>query len=219
MQATTQTAPVTAPAAPAPVAVTITDAAGKAQTIAVPKTQAEVAALVDRRSELSDQLSSVSDRRRALSEEIRSAPEGASRTGLEGRLKVLDQRILQLESDLASTGLAISSAPSDLVSISENANVNSGGDDFEGGFAVGSFTAFAAIMVFLGFRKWRARRRGPVARREIVAESDPRMERLERGMEAIAVEVERISEGQRFVTRLMSESRTPEKAQLESSRS
>jgi hypothetical protein len=31
------------------------------------------------------------------------------------------------------------------------------------------------------------------------------MERLEQGVEAIAIEVERISEGQRFVTKLLSE--------------
>jgi hypothetical protein len=219
MQATTQTEPATAPAAPAPVSVTITDAAGKAQTLAIPKTQAEVTALLNRRSELGDQLSSVSDRRRALSEEIRNAPEGASRTGLEERLKVLDQRILQLESDLSSTGLALSSAPSEVIAFSESANINrGGGDDFDEGVMAGGFSVFAATLVVWGFRKWRARRRGPVARREISVESDPRMERLERGMEAIAVEVERISEGQRFVTRLMSESRTPEAAQLEKSR-
>jgi hypothetical protein len=32
-----------------------------------------------------------------------------------------------------------------------------------------------------------------------------RLERLEQGVDAIAIEVERISEGQRFVTRLLSE--------------
>jgi hypothetical protein len=39
------------------------------------------------------------------------------------------------------------------------------------------------------------------------------MERLEQGMEAIAIEVERISEGQRFVTRLLSETRDREPVQ------
>ena len=37
-----------------------------------------------------------------------------------------------------------------------------------------------------------------------------RLERIERSVEAVALEVERISEGQRFVTRLMSE-RTDER--------
>jgi hypothetical protein len=32
-----------------------------------------------------------------------------------------------------------------------------------------------------------------------------RLERIEQGMDAIAIEVERVSEGQRFVTRLLSE--------------
>jgi len=37
------------------------------------------------------------------------------------------------------------------------------------------------------------------------AESGERLERIEQGMDAIAIEVERVSEGQRFVTRLLSE--------------
>jgi len=44
---------------------------------------------------------------------------------------------------------------------------------------------------------------------KISAESPEKLDRLERGMEAIAIEVERISEGQRFVTNLISESRVP----------
>ena len=38
-----------------------------------------------------------------------------------------------------------------------------------------------------------------------MTESNQRLERLEHGMEAIAIEIERVSEGQRFVTRLLSE--------------
>jgi hypothetical protein len=36
-------------------------------------------------------------------------------------------------------------------------------------------------------------------------ENAQRLERLEQGMEAIAIEIERVSEGQRFVTKLLSE--------------
>ncbi len=36
-----------------------------------------------------------------------------------------------------------------------------------------------------------------------------RMERMEQSLDAIAVEIERISEGQRFTTRLLSETRQP----------
>ena len=41
------------------------------------------------------------------------------------------------------------------------------------------------------------------------AESTQRMERLEQAVDAIAIEVERISEGQRFVTRLLTEGSGP----------
>jgi len=37
-----------------------------------------------------------------------------------------------------------------------------------------------------------------------------RLERMEQSIDAIAVEVERISEGQRFTTRLLAESREPQ---------
>ena len=44
-------------------------------------------------------------------------------------------------------------------------------------------------------------------------EQDERHERLELAVDAIAVEVERIAEGQRFVTRLLSETSTPQPSQ------
>jgi hypothetical protein len=41
------------------------------------------------------------------------------------------------------------------------------------------------------------------------ARSDARLERLEQAVESIAIEIERVSEGQRYVTRLMSEKAQP----------
>jgi hypothetical protein len=46
----------------------------------------------------------------------------------------------------------------------------------------------------------------PPARALPGADSE-RLQRVEQGIEAMAIEVERISEGQRFVTKLISESR------------
>lgn len=40
-----------------------------------------------------------------------------------------------------------------------------------------------------------------------------RLERMDQALEAIAIEVERISEGQRFTTRLLSEGRDPRQIQ------
>jgi hypothetical protein len=52
----------------------------------------------------------------------------------------------------------------------------------------------------------------PIAPRALPASAESRLERIEQAVESIAVEVERVSEGQRFVTRLMSE--TPERARM-----
>jgi hypothetical protein len=47
--------------------------------------------------------------------------------------------------------------------------------------------------------------RGAVTQPTIDLESSPRLRRLEEAIEAISIEVERIGEGQRFATRLLSE--------------
>src|SRR6476620_8803182 len=95
-----QAAPAAAPSPTAtgggPVTITTIGSDGKPQTLAVPQTRAEVQGLRDQRAELSDQLTSVSERRQSLAEEINTTTNPADRTGLEGRLKVLDQRIVQI---------------------------------------------------------------------------------------------------------------------------
>ena len=70
----------------------------------------------------------------------------------------------------------------------------------------GHATAHAALAVLFGVGAQRlmARRRAPSGGGE-VAMGDERMTRLESAIDAIAVEVERIGEGQRFVTKLLAE--------------
>ena len=46
------------------------------------------------------------------------------------------------------------------------------------------------------------------SRREIPPDVTARLERMEQALDSIAIEVERISEGQRFTTRLLSERNT-----------
>lgn len=203
--------PAAPPATPAPPTVVIPGPNGAAQTLAIPATSEQLEQLIQQREEIADQLSNVASRRRDLSAEIRDAPEGASRAGLESRIQILDQRILQLETDLAITGRAIAGAPSDLVGHTRDSN--QGGDQFdEGVLAGGFFSLLFAIPVVLYFarRRWK---KGTAANRsdrgELAGESTQRLERLEQGMESIAIEIERVSEGQRFVTKLLSEAAEP----------
>jgi hypothetical protein len=52
----------------------------------------------------------------------------------------------------------------------------------------------------------------------IPSEVTSRLERIEQAVDAVALEVERISEGQRFTTKLLSEGKGPESRQSASAR-
>ncbi len=209
--ATTAPAAPQAPPAPATVTITTVGPTGQAQTLAIPATSEQLQQMVEQRQELWEQLSSVSARRRELSSEIRDAPEGASRAGLESRIQILDQRILQLETDLAVTGRAIAAAPSELLTSTSESSQASG--EFEEGIMAGGFFSlmFAIpIVLYFARRRWKKGTGSkPANRGELPGESAQRLERLEQGMESIAIEIERVSEGQRFVTKLLSEAAEP----------
>jgi hypothetical protein len=176
----------------------------------VPTTAAEVAALKARRSELSNQLESAAGRRQRLSSSL-EGKQGADRAGIEARIAVLDQRIMQLESDLAETGHLLVMAPGTLVATTSPAG-QLGRMDPDAVAALGGVfiifvmapIAFAAARLM--WKRATARITGPP---QLPPDSSRRLERLEQGMDAIAVEIERISEGQRFVTRLLSEGHAP----------
>jgi hypothetical protein len=72
--------------------------------------------------------------------------------------------------------------------------------------------AFAtAIILAIGFPLARAHARrmdSDSKNPRIPSEVSDRLERIEHSLEAVAIEVERISEGQRFTTKLLSEGRS-----------
>ena len=197
MQATVgQPAPAVAPAnAPAPATPVVT------QTPTAPLTARDIEALRARRSELSNQLNSAEGRRGRLAEEVQRA-DGAARAGLESRIQLLDQRILQLEADIAETGRILTSAPAGLVATTESAR------DF-GPLSPGQLTGvsivFTLFVLFpLAFAAARLIwKRGTVGKPALPPEASDRLERIEQAVDAIAIEIERVSEGQRFVTRLL----------------
>jgi hypothetical protein len=191
---------------PAPRAITVGGADGKNQTLSIPATEGDMRALMARRQELSDQLTSVSDRRHDLSMELEGTADAGARAGLLERVGVLDKRILQLENDVAVTGSQLAAAPSDLIGITESARNEPQGDEFPEGVMVGGGSVlFASIVFFFFARRLRKRRSRVAPPPALENESALRLQRLEQGMDAIAIEIERVSEGQRFVTKLLSE--------------
>ena len=68
--------------------------------------------------------------------------------------------------------------------------------------------AIPAIVVVVAVRMWLAhneRLAGLTGPKENASLLDARLERVEQTVESIAIEMERVSEGQRFVTKLLSE--------------
>ena len=76
---------------------------------------------------------------------------------------------------------------------------------------LGSLT-ISAIVLFPLARAVARRIEGKAPAAQIAPATDARLERIEHAVEAIAVEVERISEGQRFTTKLLAERSAAEPA-------
>jgi hypothetical protein len=193
-----------APSAPAGVAPN----AVQSTTILVPQTQVDVDVLLDRRSELSTQLGSASGRRNELSRQLRNAQPGPDRTGIESRITQLDGRIISIEQEMADVGRALSAAPSGLKQTTTSTGVphpygQPSASQITALGVVGTIFVLAPVAIGLTIRMLR---RTPMAvSPPIPKEVVDRLERMEQGIEAVAVEVERIGEGQRFVTQLMSD--------------
>ena len=206
-------APVSAQVPPQPVGATVgLDAAPVGLK---PLSSADVDALKAKRSELYRQLTSVQSRRDEVATELRrTTAESPSAKGLEQRLGVMDERIVQLERDIAANGRELARAPGELVSEEATA-------ERYGPFSSGQLTAISIVSIVMvwGPLAWAAARimmkraNQPKPSPQLL-EGTARLERIEQAVDAMSIEIERISEGQRFVTQLMS-SKAPAPALVE----
>lgn len=160
--------------------------------------------LRNQRSEMSSQLISARERRTTLAKQYEEAS-GANRAGLERQLNVLDQRIVQLETDIAESGRAMTAPEVGTLGTSTTAESpwrpNRG--QVTGMSIVFTLFVLAPLAIAAARMMWRK------ASRPVVppgwADATHRFERLEQAVDAVAIEMERVSEGQRFMTRIMTE--------------
>lgn len=210
--------PASAPSAPTPPPVPqqpigATTGLDAAPLSLKPLTSADVDALKAKRSELSRQLTSVQSRRDDVAKQL-ARTSGPGAQGLEQRLAVMDERIVQLERDIAANGRELARAPGELVA--EEATAQRYGP-----FSSGELTAISIVSIVLvwGPLAWAAARvmmkraNQPKPSPQLL-EGTARLERIEQAVDAMSIEIERISEGQRFVTQLMS-SKAPAPALVE----
>lgn len=199
-----------APAPPLPPAIPGGQIVSSRQLNNTPMSRQEVDALRARREILSDQLGSADGRRKELERRVRTAT-GADRAGLEQRIGVLDARLARLESDIDETGKLLASAPAALTSSSGQSRFNfrptsrQNMDEVIPIVAILSVFVFFPIAISVARNIWKRGSVAPVSGTD--RESAHRLERMEQAMDAIAIEIERVSEGQRFVTRLLGDQR------------
>jgi hypothetical protein len=199
----------TAPATPtAPRQFTVPGPNGTEIQIPIPMTRAEVNALQRRRSELSTQLNSAQGRRDDLAQQL-ADPKAVDKPGLEARIKQLDDRILNIENQIAENGQQLASIPANMRPGASSAEYGPVGPMTIG--AIRQLTGLLTVALLVPFavvwarRMWR--RDSEQMRAPAVSprwdDNFNRLERLEDAIGAIATEVERVSEGQRFITQAL----------------
>lgn len=196
-----------APPAPATGITAVVGADGRVILEGLPQTAQEVQGLHARRDLLRDQLVRATNRREELVAQMNVGMSDDVRLGMQQRLTLLDQRILEIERDQATTELLLSNAPPELLALTEYSPSQGGANDDEV-FAVSFFAFGLGVFIAVVIGRWRRRRalrRGGAT--PIPAGQDRRLDQLTQAVDAIAEEVERIGEGQRFVTQLLSERR------------
>jgi hypothetical protein len=202
-QASTRTAP-----APPPNPNVIVPSHPGSPAIPIPNSAADVAALRDRANELVGQRSAVNSERASLSGRLLTATAGPDATGLGTHIAQLDARLLTIESDIGDIGRAISAAPYGLQQTTTSTGVpRPFGQPTSGQVTAISIVGiiFVLMPLSIAFARIMLRRATRPPAPQIPKDVADRLERMEQGIDAAAVELERIGEGQRFVTQLMSD--------------
>ncbi len=156
------------------------------------------------RQELRHQQDDLQGERRQLQRELTAAQNPADKKGLEGRLISLDGRIADVEKQLASADALVANRaaiPGVIV------NPPSPSDNVPPEvFVLGGLSMLMVVLlpISIGYAR-RLWRRGAAQTPALPADLGDRFANMERGIEAVAIEVERLGEGQRFVTQLLSE--------------
>ncbi len=162
------------------------------------------------RRELQAQLSSLDDMRRELGRELSREPQvEAQRAGTEKRLADVNARITVTDAQIAAADAQVAAATAVPGATVEPPPVDvqrSGADeDIFAMSLVFLFVLFLPIVIAYSRRIWR---RSAAAVTSLPGDVLERFGRLEQSVDAVAVEVERIGEGQRFITRVLSDAGT-----------
>lgn len=160
----------------------------------------------NQRRELANQLERLEDQRDNISRELRNVPGpmGADRAGLEQRLGTVDQRVASLEQQIADADAQVARAAAVPGAVVQPPPRPPDFPPEEFWVLSGVFMFIVVLPLTIAYAR-RIWRRGAAAVASIPQEIYDRFSRLDQSVDAIAIEVERIGEGQRFLTRMQAD--------------
>ena len=170
----------------------------------------ELEGLRAQRAELQAQVNALRENRSELSATIDRMGDSPGRAALQLRVAEVDQRILRLERQIDGINEQFASAPA--IAMSPVVTLPPGGT-FERALArelvpiTAIFTIFFLAPLAIAFARLMWKRGTALATRPALSEQAimTRLESLQTSVDAMSLEVERISEGQRYLTKLNAE--------------
>lgn len=163
-------------------------------------------AMRQQRNELQDQLERLEDQRENISEELRSpGVVDRDKQGLESRLASVDARIVSVEQQLAQADAAVARAAAIPGAVQPPPPPPRRLGPPEEVFVLAGIFMFVVVLPLVIAYARRIWRRGAATVAAIPQEIYERFSRLDQAIDSVAIEVERIGEGQRFLTRLHAE--------------
>jgi hypothetical protein len=197
--------PNIAPPSPPPPPAVLAPGAQVRVVGASPNASAVYQGFVNQRSELRDQLETLQDARQDLSRQLQDPMVGgADRAGLEQHITEIDARITALDKQIAAADAQVAQAAAVPGAIVPDPPHVRQGPPEEVFVLGGMFIVVVLFPLTIAYAR-RLWRRGAIAVSAIPQELMERLTRLDHAVDSIAVEVERIGEGQRFVTRVLAE--------------
>jgi regulator of replication initiation timing len=184
-------------------------ATGPVVAAATPRAAPSASAIYEgfkaQRNELTNQLDQLENTRRDITNQIEGTAAGSpERKGLEDRLGDVDTRIKAVDQMLAGNSAQLAQAAAIPGAVVEQPPPIQRGPPEEVYVLTGIFMFVALFPLSIAFAR-RIWRRSAAVVTSFPKELSDRLSRLEQSAEATSLEVERIGEGQRFLTRLFTE--------------
>jgi len=193
------------PAAPTPTPAPVVLATPIAAARGAPSASAIYEGFRAQRQELTNQLNELEGTRQAIAGQLEDIPAGSpDRTPLATRMTDIDSRITSVDHLLAANATDIAKAAAVPGAVVERPPDIPHGPPPEAYVLGGMFMVIVFLPLSIAWAR-RIWRRSAAVVTSFPREIGERLLRMEQALEATSVEVERIGEGQRFLTRLFTE--------------